>query len=99
MTLELTPAPEADLSAFVLHALDEHIEALHAIRDRMRTGSTTCPGGRRALALDSIILAERFAARIGQALGTPVSARPRPRIGRPRTAIDDTLDRRRRSTT
>ncbi|MBL7262121.1 hypothetical protein [Paractinoplanes lichenicola] len=65
MTAE--PSPELDLSVFVLRALDEHLEAVQQIRDRLRLPKSP-PGGRRELALQGITLAEQFAVQVGRAL-------------------------------
>ena len=57
-----------DLSTFVLHLLDEHLSAMQGIRERMRLGGTTSPGGRRTVALESITLAEAYASDLARAL-------------------------------
>ncbi|GGL08269.1 hypothetical protein [Mangrovihabitans endophyticus] len=75
MKVDSSPVPEADLSAYVLHVLDDHIAALRDVRDRLRTGGTTPPGGRRAVAIDGMMLAEQFALRLGQALDLPAPNR------------------------
>lgn len=59
-----------DLSAYVLSLLDEHLSAMQEVRDRMRHGSTTSPGGRREAALASASLAETYAASLRHALVT-----------------------------
>jgi hypothetical protein len=64
MTLEA----QHDLSVYVLHLLDDHLQAMHGIRDRMRHGGRTSPGGRRSVALESITLAEEYAASLAHAL-------------------------------
>jgi hypothetical protein len=61
-------AKQADLSAYVLMALDDHLAEMRRIRDRMRVGSTTTPGARHALALDSIAVAESYAVTMSLAL-------------------------------
>jgi hypothetical protein len=64
MTLEA----QHDLSAYVLTLIDDHLTAMHAVRARMRHTGTTSPGGRRTVALESIALAERYAASLTHAL-------------------------------
>jgi hypothetical protein len=64
MTLEA----RHDLSVYVLHLLDDHLVAMQEIRDRMRHGGRTSPGGRRTVALESITLAEQYAANLAHAL-------------------------------
>jgi len=71
MTLEAEPVAEADLSAFVLNLLDDHLAAMRDIRERLRTGGTISPGARRTIALDSIEIAARYADRISRALDAP----------------------------
>ena len=71
MTLEAEPVAEADLSAFVLNLLDDHLAAMRDIRERLRPGGTITPGGRRAIALDSVTIAERYADRMTRALNAP----------------------------
>jgi hypothetical protein len=72
---------EADVSAYVLAALDEHLAVLSRIRDGMRVGGTVSPGTRRALALDGVAHATRFADAVGRALGA--AADPACACGRP----------------
>jgi hypothetical protein len=67
MTLEA----QHDLSLYVLHLIDDHLAAMHGIRERMRLGGTTSPGGRRTVALESITLAEEYAASLADALDAP----------------------------
>ena len=38
MTIEAEPVAEADLSAFVLNLLDDHLAAMRDIRERLRPG-------------------------------------------------------------
>jgi hypothetical protein len=64
MTLET----QHDLSVYVLHLVDDHLAAMHDIRDRMRHSGRTSPGGRRTVALESIALAEEYAASLAHAL-------------------------------
>ncbi|MFI6071339.1 hypothetical protein ACIA5C_07080 [Actinoplanes sp. NPDC051343] len=64
----MTLDAQHDLSVYVLHLIDDHLEAMQGIRDRMRHGGRTSPGGRRTVALDSITLAEEYAARLADAL-------------------------------
>jgi hypothetical protein len=64
MTLEVPH----DLSTYVLRLVDSHLAAMQDIRDRMRHSGTTSPGGRRSVALESITLAEEYAARLARAL-------------------------------
>ncbi|WP_433383758.1 hypothetical protein ACQPZX_22245 [Actinoplanes sp. CA-142083] len=71
MTLEVEPVAGADLSAFVLNLLDDHLAAMREIRERLRPGGTITPGGRRTIALDSITIAERYADRMTRALSEP----------------------------
>jgi hypothetical protein len=71
MTLEVEPIAQADLSAFVLNLLDDHLAAMRDIRERLRPGGTISPGGRRTTALDSIEIAERYAERMTRALSAP----------------------------
>lgn len=68
MTIDVKQAWETDLSAYVLVLLDDHLSAMMQIRERMRVGSTTAVGARRALALDSIAAAETYAGALRQAL-------------------------------
>jgi hypothetical protein len=68
-TCRMTIEAETDLSAYVLHLLDDHLTAMHEIRERMRLGGTISPGARRAAALDSIVAARRYADRLTGALG------------------------------
>ena len=65
MTLEA----ETDLSAYVLRLLDDHLEAMLNVRDRLRVSGPVNPGERRTIALDSVFLAESYANRLSQALG------------------------------
>ncbi|MFF5297626.1 hypothetical protein [Paractinoplanes globisporus] len=71
MTIEAEPVAEADLSAFVLNLLDDHLAAMRDIRERLRPGGTITPGGRRIIALDSITIAQRYADRMTRALSEP----------------------------
>ena len=71
MTLEAGPVAEADLSAFVLNLLDDHLAAMRDIRERLRPGGTISPGGRRTIALDSVTIARRYAERLTRALSAP----------------------------
>jgi hypothetical protein len=64
MTLEA----QHDLSVYVQHLIDDHLNAMQEIRDRMRHGGRTSPGGRRSVALESITLAEEYAASLAHAL-------------------------------
>ena len=57
MTLEVERVAEADISAFVLNLLDDHLAAMRDIRERHRPGGTISPGGRRTIAQDSITVA------------------------------------------
>jgi hypothetical protein len=68
MTIEAEPVAEADLSAFVLNLLDNHLAAMREIRDRLRPGGRVAPGGRRTIALDSVTIAESYADRLNRAL-------------------------------
>ena len=69
----MTLDAQHDLSVYVLRLIDDHLEAMQGIRDRMRHGGRTSPGGRRTVALDSISLAEEYAARLADALtGDPI---------------------------
>src|SRR5690349_18745992 len=71
MTLEVERVAEADISAFVLNLLDDHLAAMREIRERLRPGGRTTPGGRRTIALDSITIAEHYVDRMTQALSEP----------------------------
>ena len=71
MTLEAEPVAPADLSAYVLNLLDDHLAAMREIRERLRTSGTITPGGRRTLALDSIEAAQLYADRMTRALSAP----------------------------
>ena len=71
MTLEAEPAAQADLSAYVLNLLDDHLAAMRDIRERLRTGGTVSPGGRRNIALESVEAARRYADRMTRALSAP----------------------------
>ena len=82
MTLEAEPVAEADLSAFVLNLLDDHLAAMREIRERLRPGGTITPGGRRTIALDSIVIAERYADRMTRALSAPQLAGRHPYVER-----------------
>lgn len=64
----MTLDAQHDLSAYVLSMLDDHLDAMRDIRDRMRFGSTTSPGARRTVALESISLAEEYAESLRHAL-------------------------------
>jgi hypothetical protein len=64
----MTLYAQQDLSACVLTLLDDHLAAMQGIRERMRIGTTTSPGARRAVALESIALAEGYAAGLTRAL-------------------------------
>jgi hypothetical protein len=64
-----------DLSAYVLHQIDGHLAAMRSIRERMRPGGRTDPGGRRTVALESIRLAEQYAVTLAHALDPPSSGR------------------------
>lgn len=71
MTIEAGPVVEADLSAYVLTLLDDHLAAMREIRERLRTAGRVSPGDRRTIALESITIAERYADRMASALGAP----------------------------
>ena len=71
MTLEAEPAAQADLSAYVLNLLDDHLAAMRDIRERLRPGGTVSPGGRRNTALDSVEAAQLYADRLTRALSAP----------------------------
>jgi len=71
MTLEAEPVAPADLSAYVLTLLDDHLAAMREIRERLRPGGTITPGGRRTIALDSVETAQLYADRMTRALSTP----------------------------
>jgi hypothetical protein len=64
----MTLYAQQDLSAYILTLLDDHLAAMQGIRERMRTGSTTSPGARRALALESGALAAGYAGSLNRAL-------------------------------
>ena len=70
-TMDAGAATETDLSVYVLSLLDGHLAAMREIRERMRVGGTISPGARRTIALDSIAVAERYAARLTRALQVP----------------------------
>jgi hypothetical protein len=65
------PLAEADLSTYVLTMLDAHLAAMRAVRDRLRVSGTITAGSRRSMALDSVALAERYAAGLTRALAAP----------------------------
>ena len=71
MTLEVERVAEADISAFVLNLLDDHLAAMREIRERLRPGGTITPGGRRTIALDSVEAAQLYADRMTRALSSP----------------------------
>ena len=71
MTLEAEPAAQADLSAYVLTLLDEHLAAMRDLRERLRPGGTITPGGRRTIAMDSAEAAQHYADRMTRALSAP----------------------------
>ena len=71
MTLEAEPVAPTDLSAYVLNLLDDHLAAMRDIRERLRTGGTISPGGRRTIALDSVEAAQDYADRMTRALSAP----------------------------
>ena len=71
MTLEA----QYDLSTFVLHLIDDHLAAMQGIRERMRLGGTTSPGGRQTVALESITLAEEYASSLTHALDVALRER------------------------
>jgi hypothetical protein len=71
MTLEAETAAHADLSAYVLNLLDGHLAAMREIRERLRPGGTISPGGRRAIALDSVEAAQLYVDRMTRALSAP----------------------------
>jgi hypothetical protein len=73
-------ATETDLSAYVLSLLDDHLAAMRDVRERLRIGGTIGPGARRTIALDSIRLAERYAARLTGALSADETDLRRPRL-------------------
>jgi hypothetical protein len=64
MTLEA----QHDLSVYVLNLIDDHLAAMHGIRERMRHSGRTSPGGRRTVALESVTLAEEYASSLAHAL-------------------------------
>jgi hypothetical protein len=64
-----------DLSAYVLHLIDDHLTAMQGIRERMRHGGRADPGGRRSVALESISLAEQYASSLADALDAPFLGR------------------------
>lgn len=70
MTLILSsvPAPDVDLSVYVLAVVDEHLAAVQRIRDLLGAGMPVDAGDRRALAVDSIALAARYVATMSNAL-------------------------------
>jgi hypothetical protein len=55
----------------VLNLLDHHLAAMREIRERLRTGGTVSPGGRRMIALDSAEAAQHYADRMTEALNAP----------------------------
>ena len=64
------PAPDVDLSVFVLVALDEHLADLQRVRDRLCAHRPTDLGGRRALVLEGVASADRFTAAVRHAVGS-----------------------------
>ena len=71
MTLEAEPAAPADLSAYVLSLLDDHLAAMRELREQLRPGGRVSPGGRRSIALDSAETARHYADRMTRALNAP----------------------------
>ena len=68
METDVQPAPEIDVLVSVLVAFDDHLAALHRIRDRMVACRSTDFGGRRALALEGVASADRFGRRVRDAV-------------------------------
>jgi hypothetical protein len=64
----MTIEAQHDLSAYVLNLIDDHLAAMHGIRERMRHSARSSPGGRRTVALESVTLAEEYAASLARAL-------------------------------
>jgi hypothetical protein len=71
MTIDADPIAPADLSAYVLRLLDDHLAAMRDFRDRMRLGGAVSPGARRSIALDTVTVAEQYAERLTRALDAP----------------------------
>ena len=63
------PVPEADLSAYVLAAVDEHLAALAAIRRQLVMSRPVEPGARWNAAALSVLSARRYADDVASALG------------------------------
>ena len=59
-----------DVSAHVVTLLDQHILTMQRLRARMRMRTTTAPGARYTLALDSLRAAREFTARLSAVLLT-----------------------------
>ncbi|MEU7907653.1 hypothetical protein [Actinoplanes sp. NPDC049118] len=68
MKVSNAPTPDVDLSVYVLAAVDEHLATFQRIRAMLRTGCTIDAGDRRALAVDSVAVAARYAAAMSKAL-------------------------------
>lgn len=63
------PAPDVDLSVYVLVALDDHLADLQRVRDRLRANRSFDLGGRRALVLEGVASADRFTSAVRHAIG------------------------------
>ncbi|MET0424995.1 MAG: hypothetical protein ABW046_14015, partial [Actinoplanes sp.] len=63
-----TLEPDVDLLVYVLQAVDEHLAALQQIRTELKAGRPIGPGGRLALALESVEVAAQFVEKMNRAL-------------------------------
>jgi len=68
--------PDVDLLIYVLRAVDDHLAALQQIRTELRAGRPTGPGGRLALALESVEVAGQFVEKMNRALAAATQAPP-----------------------
>ncbi|GAA2617029.1 hypothetical protein [Paractinoplanes durhamensis] len=64
----MTIDTEPDLSVFVLNRLDEHLAAMRDVRERLRPAGPVGLGTRRLIALESITIAEHYAAELTRVL-------------------------------
>lgn len=64
----MTLDTESDLSVNVLNLLDDHLSAMRELRERLRPAGRITAGGRLTVALESIAIAERYAAELTGAL-------------------------------
>ncbi|GID93770.1 hypothetical protein ACFQFC_07020 [Amorphoplanes digitatis] len=81
MEVSYAPTPDVDLSVYVLAAVDEHLATFQRIRELLRAGCTIDAGERRALAVDSVAVAARYAATMGKALDPAADRYAEPAAG------------------